>query len=126
MSTTNYVMPTPALVQQVVDPRFYVLERCYVLALCRGGGHFYDTYFAPSAPLADKQPEAASLAKDLQELCRTAPGVIEKLRREIAYLRQYGNKDCTAMADDAMLRGVLDDVNENVTVTKQTQAGETP
>jgi len=26
----------------------------------------------------------------------------KKLKREVKYLRQYGNKDCTAMADDAL------------------------
>lgn len=30
------------------------------------------------------------------------------LRKEVRYLRQYGNKDCTAMADDAMQRDELD------------------
>lgn len=34
---------------------------------------------------------------------------IEKLRREVEYLRHYGNKDCTAMADDAMSKGTLDE-----------------
>lgn len=28
--------------------------------------------------------------------------------REIKYLRHYGNKDCTAMADEAMEKGELD------------------
>lgn len=30
------------------------------------------------------------------------------LRKEVRYLRHYGNKDCTTMADDAMRRGELD------------------
>ena len=34
--------------------------------------------------------------------------VIAALRKEVRYLRQYGNKDCTAMADDAMRRDELD------------------
>lgn len=31
------------------------------------------------------------------------------LAREVRYLRTYGNKDCTAMADAAMARGELDE-----------------
>lgn len=30
-------------------------------------------------------------------------------KREIAYLRHYGNKDCTAMADQAMEKGTMDE-----------------
>ena len=30
---------------------------------------------------------------------------VERLQREIRVLRQYGNKDCTAMADEALMRG---------------------
>lgn len=30
------------------------------------------------------------------------------LKREVRYLRHYGNKDCTAMADEAMARGDLE------------------
>ncbi len=33
---------------------------------------------------------------------------VDKLEREIRYLRCYGNKDCTAMADEAMELGTLD------------------
>ncbi len=32
-----------------------------------------------------------------------------KLVREIRYLRQYGNKDCTSMADAAMAANELED-----------------
>lgn len=32
----------------------------------------------------------------------------EVLEREVRYLRHYGNKDCTAMADKAMQEGELD------------------
>jgi len=32
----------------------------------------------------------------------------EKLRREIEILRQYGNKDCTAMADEEISRLIAD------------------
>lgn len=32
----------------------------------------------------------------------------EALRREIRYLRHYGNRDCTAMADEAMGKGKLE------------------
>ena len=32
-----------------------------------------------------------------------------QLRKEIEYLRHYGNKDCTAMADEAMEEGRMDD-----------------
>jgi hypothetical protein len=31
------------------------------------------------------------------------------LRREVRYLRHYGNKDCTRMADEAMARNELED-----------------
>ena len=34
---------------------------------------------------------------------------VDALEREVRYLRQYGNKDCTAMADDAMERNELED-----------------
>ena len=33
---------------------------------------------------------------------------IEELKREIRYLRTYGNKDCTAMADAAMKKNELE------------------
>ena len=33
---------------------------------------------------------------------------IERLQREIRYLRQYGNKDCTHMADAAMENNELE------------------
>lgn len=33
---------------------------------------------------------------------------IEQLEREIRYLRHYGNKDCTAMADAAMENNELE------------------
>jgi hypothetical protein len=32
----------------------------------------------------------------------------ERLLREIKYLRQYGNKDCTYMAEQAMAAGTMD------------------
>jgi hypothetical protein len=34
---------------------------------------------------------------------------IERLNREVRYLRHYGNKDCTHMADQAMANGELED-----------------
>ena len=34
---------------------------------------------------------------------------IEKLNREIRYLRHYGNKDCTHMAEQAIANGEMDD-----------------
>ena len=34
--------------------------------------------------------------------------VIERLEREVRYLRSYANKDCTAMADGAMILNVLE------------------
>ncbi len=39
-----------------------------------------------------------------------AADYIDSLEREIRYLRHYGNKDCTHMADKAMERGDLDEV----------------
>lgn len=33
---------------------------------------------------------------------------LARLAREVRYLRHYGNRDCMAMADDAMARGELD------------------
>lgn len=35
-------------------------------------------------------------------LCHEAANEIERLREEVQVLRLYGNKDCTAMADEAM------------------------
>jgi hypothetical protein len=35
-------------------------------------------------------------------------GGVERLRREIRYLRSYGNKDCTALADEAMARDEME------------------
>lgn len=35
-------------------------------------------------------------------LYREQEAEIAKLEREIKYLRHYGNKDCTAMAEEAM------------------------
>ena len=32
---------------------------------------------------------------------------VQALEREVRYLRTYGNKDCTGMADEAMQRGEL-------------------
>lgn len=40
----------------------------------------------------------------LVERCKRAEAERDALRREVELLRQYGNKDCTAMAD-AALRG---------------------
>lgn len=34
---------------------------------------------------------------------------LDRLRREVRYLRHYGNKDCTAMADEAMGKGELEE-----------------
>lgn len=42
---------------------------------------------------------------------------IEQLRREVRYLRQYGNKDCTAAADDAMAKGSLDESGDDLLET---------
>jgi hypothetical protein len=41
---------------------------------------------------------------------------IERLRREVQYLRHYGNKDCTHMADEAMKRGDMDSTADEATV----------
>ena len=35
-------------------------------------------------------------------------GEIERLREQVRYLRHYGNRDCTVMADAALQRGELD------------------
>ena len=35
-------------------------------------------------------------------ICHEAAAEIERLREEVRVLRLYGNKDCTAMADEAM------------------------
>ena len=39
---------------------------------------------------------------------RDAATELVALRKEVRYLRTYGNKDCTAMADAAMQRNELD------------------
>lgn len=42
-------------------------------------------------------------------LVRARTKQFKALKREIRYLRHYGNKDCTAMAEEAMARGDLDE-----------------
>lgn len=42
---------------------------------------------------------------------KTMQAKINILEREVKYLRHYGNKDCIAMAEDALLKGELDDAN---------------
>jgi hypothetical protein len=42
-------------------------------------------------------------------LAHEAAEKIQALKREVKYLRQYGNKDCTAMADKAMEDGEMDE-----------------
>ena len=39
---------------------------------------------------------------------KEAADEIVRLRREVEYLRHYGNKSCTAMADEALERGDMD------------------
>jgi len=57
--------------------------------------------------MATKQSDAAIIfafkaAKhDILELYAKA----ERLQKEVDYLRRYGNKDCTAMADEALEKG---------------------
>ena len=46
--------------------------------------------------------------KDYQYACNQKQEIINQQAEEIRYLRQYGNKDCTAMADDALLSNDLD------------------
>ena len=48
--------------------------------------------------------DAATLESELEK----ADAEIERLRREIVYLRHYGNKDCTHMADAAMEESELE------------------
>ena len=51
---------------------------------------------------------------------------LDSLRREIRYLRHYGNADCTAMADEAMEKGELEEATvlqpQGQLVEKVTQA----
>ena len=43
-----------------------------------------------------------------EQLIKNLKEKIDRLQREVLYLRCYGNKDCTAMADLAMKCGDLD------------------
>lgn len=45
----------------------------------------------------------------LEDRAEAAEAKLENAQREIRYLRLYGNKDCTAMADEAMAAGELDE-----------------
>jgi hypothetical protein len=49
------------------------------------------------------QPYAYAAAR----LLREQHAEIERLREEVRALRLYGNKDCTAMADEAMKKAAL-------------------
>lgn len=73
-----------------------------------------------AVPWRDRLSEAVSdVAQRLREaaddfngnpgLYEAAIEEIERLNREIRYLRHYGNKDCTHMADRAMADGAMDE-----------------
>lgn len=46
----------------------------------------------------ESQPSGSKLPKLIYEVCKE----VARLEREIEILRQYGNKDCTAMADEVL------------------------
>lgn len=50
-------------------------------------------------------PGLAKLVAEMRERLAGYAVNLTKRDREIAILRQYGNKDCTAMADEALARG---------------------
>ena len=67
--------------------------------------------------MSDK-PEALEVADGVEfcpqpykhaaaRLLRRQHAEIERLREEVRVLRLYGNKDCTAMADEAMKEAAL-------------------
>lgn len=49
-------------------------------------------------------------------------GRLAQLEREVEYLRHYGNKDCTAMADKAMADGTMDDTPPELSAQDIAQA----
>jgi hypothetical protein len=49
--------------------------------------------------------EALGLESAYLQACRDE---LHRLTREVKYLRHYGNKDCTALADEAMCNSDLD------------------
>ena len=65
-----------------------------------------------------EKPEALEVADGVEfcpqpykhaaaRLLRRQHAEIERLREEVRVLRLYGNKDCTAMADEAMKEAAL-------------------
>lgn len=61
-----------------------------------------------TGPPEDVAKLGAEGVKVLQRKLGKARAEVELLRAEIRYLRAYGNKDCTAQADEARARGELD------------------
>jgi hypothetical protein len=61
--------------------------------------------FIDGTPLANDI--AVWIAERVAQVAALDMALVEKLEREIFVLRQFGNKDCTAMADDYLAKGEI-------------------
>lgn len=72
------------------------------LAVCMSQQHNSSEWYTEGKDYLPTRQTFMNWIETAIQDARSAAAVIEDLRQEIEYLRHYGNKDCTAQADEAM------------------------